>query len=133
MQYLYLYLLTVPIFFAIDMTWIGLIANGIYTKYIGEFITKTPNWPAAVSFYLLYIIGILYFVVVPAHDKGSVTQAAMNGALFGLFAYATYDLTNLATIKGWPLQIVFIDMAWGMVLTASVGVISFYIAGLVLS
>jgi len=131
MQYLYLYLLTVPVFFAIDMAWIGLIANSLYAKYIGEFITKTPNWPAAISFYLLYIVGILYFVVVPAHAKDSVAQAALNGALFGLFAYATYDLTNLATIKGWPLQIVFIDMAWGMVLTATVAVISFYISRLV--
>ncbi|MBL7701004.1 MAG: DUF2177 family protein [Ferruginibacter sp.] len=121
------YLLTAVVFFAVDMAWLGFIAKGIYKKYLGNFLSDKVNWPAAIIFYLLFIIGIFYFAILPAVEKNSLAKAIIAGALFGFFTYATYDLTNLATLKNWPLQIVFIDIIWGMVLTGIVSTAGFYI------
>ena len=114
------YLLTTLVFFAIDMLWLGLVAKNLYRKYLGGFLSDTVNWKAAIIFYLLFIIGIFIFAIMPAFEKNSLGKAVLLGALFGFFTYATYDLTNLATLKNWPLPIVFIDMAWGAILTATV-------------
>lgn len=121
------YLLTAIVFFAIDMVWLGLIAKNLYRKYLGDFLSDTINWKAAIIFYCLFIVGIFIFVIMPAVEKNSITKAIVLGALFGFFTYATYDLTNLATLKNWPLPIVFIDMAWGALLTAIVSTAGFYI------
>ncbi len=115
-----LYFLTCAVFFAIDMLWLGVISKKLYRKYLGGFLSETVNWKAALIFYLLFIVGILIFVVFPSLEKGSWTRAILYGALFGFFTYATYDLTNLATLKNWPLAIVFIDIIWGMFLSAVV-------------
>lgn len=125
------YLLTAIVFFAIDMTWLGFIAKGLYKKYLGGFLSDKVNWTAAILFYLLFIVGIFYFSILPAIEKNSVAKAILSGALFGFFTYATYDLTNLATLKNWPLQIVFIDIIWGAVLTGLVSTAGFYIVKLV--
>ena len=121
------YLLTTVVFFVVDMTWLGIIAKGLYKKYLGGFLSDNVNWPAAIIFYLLFIIGIFYFAILPAVEKNSLAKAIVAGALFGFFTYATYDLTNLATLKGWPLPIVFIDIIWGSVLTGIVSTAGFYI------
>ena len=121
------YLLTAIFFFAIDMTWLGFIAKDLYKKYLGGFLSDKVNWTAAILFYLLFIIGIFYFAILPAIEKNSVAKAILSGALFGFFTYSTYDLTNLATLKNWPLQIVFIDIIWGSVLTGLVSIAGFYI------
>jgi uncharacterized membrane protein len=121
------YLLTTIVFFAVDMTWLGFIAKGLYKKYLGGFLSDKVNWPAAIIFYLLFIIGIFYFAILPAVEKNSLAKAIISGALFGFFTYATYDLTNLATLKDWPLPIVFIDIIWGAVLTGIVSTAGFYI------
>ena len=121
------YLLTALVFFAIDMVWLGFIAKNLYRKYLGAFLSDTVNWPAAIVFYLLFIGGIFYFAILPAAEKNSLGKAILGGALFGFLAYATYDLTNLATLKNWPLTIVWIDMAWGAVLTGLVSTAGFYI------
>jgi len=117
------YLLSFSVFLLIDFIWLGFIAKEMYKKQM----TDQVNWIAAVVFYLLYVIGIFIFVIMPAVDKNSWSSALLMGALFGLFTYATYDLTNLATLKGWPIKLVFIDIIWGMVLTSSVGMAGFYI------
>lgn len=122
------YLLTTLVFFAIDITWLGFIAKGIYRKHLGGFLSDTVNWPAAIIFYLLFIVGIFIFAILPAVEKSSLKTAIVMGALFGFFTYATYDLTNLATLKNWPLPIVFIDIAWGIVLTSSVSTAGYYIS-----
>lgn len=122
-----LYLLTVPVFFAIDMIWLGVVAKGFYRSNLGHLLRPDVNWAAALVFYLLYIAGILIFATLPALEKGSLRQAVVWGGLFGLFTYATYDLTNLATLKDWPLNVVFVDIAWGIVLTATVAAASFFI------
>lgn len=127
-QIFYTYLLTIPVFFAIDMIWLGIIAKDLYQKQIGHLLSSTVNWPAALLFYLVYIYGIVHFAVLPGIEKDSLRTVIINAALFGLMAYATYDLTNLATLKDWPLKIVFIDLLWGMVLTSVVAVASYQIA-----
>ena len=121
------YLLTTVVFFAVDMTWLGFITKDIYKKYLGNFLSDKVNWPAAIIFYLLFIIGIFYFAILPAIEKNSLPKAIIAGALFGFFTYATYDLTNLATLKNWPLPIVFIDIIWGAVLTGIVSTAGYYI------
>jgi len=121
------YLLTTIVFFAVDMTWLGLIAKDLYKKYLGNFLSDKVNWPAAIIFYLIFIIGIFYFALFPAIEKISFIKSIISGALFGVFTYATYDLTNLATLKDWPLPIVFIDIIWGAVLTGIVSTAGFYI------
>lgn len=121
------YLLTTIVFLIIDLTWLGFIAKDLYKKYLGHYLTDNVNWTAALIFYLLFIIGISIFAIYPAVNKNSYITAIVLGALFGFFTYATYDLTNLATLKDWPLTIVFIDILWGSFLTASVSLAGFYI------
>ena len=121
------YLLTFLFFLIVDMLWLGVIAKNIYQKYLGGFLTDNVNWTAAVVFYFIFVVGISIFVIYPSVNNGSVYQAILMGALFGFFTYATYDLTNLATLKGWPLPIVFIDIIWGSVLSAVVSLSGFYI------
>jgi uncharacterized membrane protein len=125
-QLIYLYLLTIPAFFAIDMIWLGFVASKFYQSQIG-YLLGPVNWTAAIIFYLLYIIGIIIFAVHPALVSGSFGKAVLLGALFGFFAYATYDLTNLATVKDWPLLVSIVDLAWGTVLTGSVAAVSYYL------
>jgi uncharacterized membrane protein len=127
LQYIYVYLVTIPVFFLIDMVWIGLVANKFYQAQIG-YLLGPVNWVAAIIFYLLYIIGIIIFAVHPALTAGSLQKAIILGALFGFFAYATYDLTNLATTKDWPLTVTIVDLIWGTVLTSSVAAVSYYIS-----
>lgn len=121
------YLFTAVVFFAIDMAWLGFIAKDLYRKYLGNFLSDKVNWTAAIVFYLLFIIGIFYFAILPAVEKNSLTKAIISGAFLGILTYATYDLTNLATLKNWPLPIVFIDIAWGALLTGIVSTAGYYI------
>ena len=123
--YLKLYLLTVPIFFAIDMVWLGLAARGFYKKHLDFILSDKVNWTAAIIFYLIFIAGILLFAVLPALERNSLGRAVLLGGLFGFFTYATYDLTNLATIKNWPLVVVIVDILWGIVLCSAVAAASF--------
>ena len=120
-----LYILTIPIFFLVDIIWLGYIAKGFYRKNLAFVLSPEVNWPAAVSFYLIYIVGILFFAVAPALERESLARAFAWGALYGFFTYATYDLTNMALIKGWPLKIVVVDILWGMILCAVVAAASF--------
>ena len=123
--YAKLYLLTLIAFFAIDMVWLGLVARGFYQQHLGFLLRSSPNWTAAIIFYLLFVLGILVFVVVPGLQAGSAKKVLLLGALFGVITYATYDLTNLATVKNWPLIVTVVDLAWGGVLATSVGYLGF--------
>jgi len=129
-KFLLAYLLTAIVFFAIDIVWLGFIGKGIYQKYLGHLLSANINWTAAIIFYLVFIIGIFLFAIYPAIEANSVKTAMLWGALFGFFTYATYDFTNLATLKDWPLPIVFIDIAWGVVLTAVVSAAGYYMTKL---
>ena len=123
-----LYLIALPVFFVIDMFWLGVVAKGFYRDQIGALMKPDINWIAAIIFYLIFILGLVIFVIGPAVEKGSWTHALIYGALFGFVCYATYDLTNLAVAKDWPLLATIVDMAWGAVLAASVSTISYFIA-----
>lgn len=123
-----LFLIALPVFFAIDMVWLVLVAKNFYQKQIGFLMRPDINWLAAIIFYLLFITGLIVFVITPAMVKQSWVHALLYGALFGLVTYATYDLTNLATLKDWPLLVTLIDLVWGSVLAASVSVITYWIA-----
>ena len=118
--YLKLYFSTLLVFFAVDMVWLGLVARTFYGKYLGYLMAPSVNWPAAILFYLLFIVGVLVFVVLPGLQSGSTRDTLLRAALFGLITYATYDLTNLATIKDWPVMISVVDMAWGTTLSVIV-------------
>jgi len=119
-MYIKLFLIAFPVFFAIDMVWLGLVAKNFYQNQIGFLMTASINWLAAIIFYLIFIAGIVVFVITPAIQKGSWNHALLFGAFFGLVTYATYDLTNLATLKDWPLLVTIVDLAWGMTLGALV-------------
>jgi len=128
MNYLYLYLATVPVFFAVDMLWLGIVARSFYQTQLAHLLAPTVNWPVAISFYLLFIGGLIFFAVLPALEDRSLLKAACMGALFGFMCYATYDLTNWSTIKDWPAAVALVDMAWGAVLSATVASASYLIA-----
>lgn len=118
--------MTIPAFLLIDMIWLGTVATTFYRSQIG-FLLGPVNWGAAVIFYLLYIVGIIVFAVHPALEADSLGKAILLGALFGFLAYATYDLTNLATLKDWPILVTIVDLIWGTILTSSVAAVSYYL------
>jgi uncharacterized membrane protein len=117
-----LLLIALPVFFVIDIVWLGLVARGFYRDQLGDLLREQTFWPAAIVFYLIFLVGLVVFVIQPAVDAGSWTDALWRGALFGFVAYATYDLTSLAVIRDWPVTMTIVDIAWGAVLAASVSV-----------
>jgi uncharacterized membrane protein len=125
---LLVYLITVPVFFLIDMIWLGLVAKGFYARHLGYLMKPQVNWAAAIAFYLLFIIGIVIFAVKPALEAGNPMRALVYGALFGFFAYATYDLTNLATVRDWPWVVTLVDLIWGTVLCGGVATASYFLS-----
>lgn len=127
-MFIKVYLIALPVFFAIDMIWLGLVAKNFYRDQIGFLMKTDINWIAAVIFYLIFIFGLVFFVIMPALESGSWVKAIAVGALFGFITYATYDLTNLATVKNWPLFVTVVDLIWGAVLASSVSVITYLIA-----
>jgi len=126
-MFIKLFFIALTVFFAIDMIWLVLIAKNFYSKHIGFLMKSDINWVAAIIFYLLFIGGLVTFVISPAVEKHSWIHAILFGALFGLVTYATYDLTNLATMKDWPLLVTIVDLGWGMVLSASVSFVTYII------
>lgn len=119
-----LYLTALISFFALDMIWLGVVARSYYRSQIGPLLKENVNWGAALVFYLLFVFGLVYFVIAPGLERKSFSSMAMNGALFGLVTYAAYDLTNLAVTKDWPLGVTLVDLAWGAALGAAVSVIT---------
>ena len=118
--YLKLYAATLLAFFVIDMIWLGVAARSFYQKHLGFLLAPSPNWIAALLFYLLFVAGMLVFVVVPGLKADSLPMTLLKGALFGLVAYAAYDLTNQATLKDWPVVVTVVDMIWGAILSTAV-------------
>ncbi len=121
------YALTFFVFLVFDLLWLGILAKNLYKKYLGGFLSDQVNRTAAAAFYLVFVLGISIFAIYPAVATESVGRTILFGALFGFFTYATYDLTNLATLKGWPLKIVVIDILWGTVLSGIVGFAGYHI------
>lgn len=128
MEFIKLYLISFACFLGIDALWLAKISPKLYKEQIGHLMAEKPNLGAAGLFYLIYILGLVVFIVQPAVQKESLMYAASRGALFGLVAYATFDLTSLAVLKNWPVKITVIDLIWGSVLTASVCALATFIA-----
>ena len=122
-----MYLTALSIFLVLDGLWLGLIAKTFYAKQIGFLFKTDINWIAALIFYLMFIVALIIFVINPAIEKSSLTHAIVFGALFGLITYATYDLTNLATLKGWPVLVTIVDLIWGTFVTATVSTLTYLI------
>jgi uncharacterized membrane protein len=122
------YLITLVVFVILDGVWLGLIARRLYQAQIGFLMAERPKWAAAGIFYLLFVVGLVVFCVSPGVREGDLGQAAWRAALFGLITYATYDLTNLATVEGWPLAVTVIDLVWGTVLSTATTLISVWLA-----
>jgi uncharacterized membrane protein len=114
-----LYLPALIVFLVLDALWLGVVARGFYREQFGDLMRPDVRWGAALLFYLLFIAAVLVFVVAPALARGSLLYALGMGAFFGLVAYATYDLTNLAVLRGFSTRVAVVDMAWGAVVTAA--------------
>lgn len=125
MRYLKIYLISLAAFLAIDMIWLSLAARSLYQQNLGSLMAPSPNWFVAILFYLLFTFGLLFFVIVPGLKDNSLKTTLLKAALFGLVTYATYDLTNLATLKDWPALLSIVDMLWGTTLSILVSYISF--------
>lgn len=128
MNFFALFFTALPIAFVIDMLWIGVVANRFYREQMGELFAPTIQWVPAVLFYLIFIAALTFFVIQPAVTNGSWTQALLWGAFFGLTAYATYDLTNLAVTRNWPLLMSIVDLVWGTVMSAGIATATYFIA-----
>jgi uncharacterized membrane protein len=121
------YAVSVPVFFIVDMIWLGVIARGFYRKALEPLLTPNINWTAAIIFYFLFLVGILIFALLPGIERRSLVYTVAMAALFGFISYATYDLTNLATLRDWPLMLSIVDMIWGSFLSASTAAITYLI------
>ena len=133
MRYFKLYLVSLAAFLAIDMLWLGVVARSFYQQYLGFLMAPKPNWFVAIIFYLMFVAGLLVFVVVPGLKANSLKTTLIHAALFGLITYATYDLTNLATLRDWPALLSVVEMLWGTVLSVLVSYISFMAGKLLLA
>lgn len=117
--WLFAYVAAVLMLAGLDAVWLGWVATDFYRAQIGHLMAPAPRLGVAAAFYLLYLVGVLLFAVKPALEARSAGRALALGAAFGFFAYMTYDLTNLATLRDWPLRVVVVDIAWGMFVSAS--------------
>ncbi len=132
LNFVLLFFGTLAAFLLIDLLWLGWLARDFYNRYIGFLRAPQTNWAAAIAFYIIFIVGILVFAIVPAVQAADLGRALLYGALYGFFTYATYDLTNLATLKDWPLTLSLVDIAWGTVLCTSVSWVGFLLGSALL-
>lgn len=115
-HYLIVYAGSLVVFLAVDFIWLGWLARPFYHSQLGDLLSQRINWTAAIGFYLIYIVGLMIFCVVPALQRSSLLQALVLGALYGFFTYTTYEMTNYALIRDWPAALVPVDIAWGVFL-----------------
>ncbi len=132
LKYVYLYLIVFGIFLVVDLIWLNLIAKNLYQKEIGSLLLKTPNLIPAILFYLLFIVALLILVLIPGIQSYSLVKTLLIGAVFGFISYATYDLTNLATLQGWSLKMTVIDLIWGTSVTTFITFLGYIIGSKIL-
>lgn len=130
MKYLYLYILTFIVFLVIDFIWLKFVASNLYSSKIGHLMATNAKLLPALIFYLVYVVGVVVLIILPGYEAKNIWKAILFGALFGMISYSTYDLTNLATLKDWPLSLSIIDIAWGTFVTAITSLSGYYIATL---
>jgi uncharacterized membrane protein len=127
MTYVTGYVAALLTFLLVDMAWLGMMAPRFYRPTLGDIAISGVNLPPAILFYALYPVGLIIFATIPALKSGSISTAVVSGALFGFFTYATYDLTNHATLRNWTLQLTLIDVAWGTILAAITSAVTFWV------
>ena len=127
LKIIYTYLLSLPVILAFDMLWLGVFAKDFYARLMSPIVTIKFYWPAVIAFYLLYIVGIFIFAIYPNTEIYTMKKVLISAALFGFFCYMTYDLTNLATVKGWPLKLVLVDTLWGVALSSFTAFVAYHI------
>ena len=127
-QLIKLYAIALPVFFLIDLLWLGLIAKPFYDRNLGYLLREKVIWGAALLFYFFFLLGLVVFVIGPAVESGSLRKAVLLGLFFGFMTYQTYELTNYALVKDWPFIMVVVDVVWGMVLSGLVSVITYLIS-----
>ena len=127
LKIIYTYLLSLPVILAFDMLWLGVFAKDFYNKLMSPILTIKFYWPAVIAFYLLYIVGIFIFAIYPNIEVYNMKKVLISAALFGFFCYMTYDLTNLATVKDWPLKLVLVDTLWGIALSTFTAYVAYNI------
>lgn len=120
MNYALAYVASCVLFTAVDITWLTVMGSRLYKQTLGDILLPSVNIAPAIAFYVLYPAGLVYFAIAPSLKSGSATHAFLNGALFGLFAYATYELTNYATLRNWTFQITVVDIAYGAIASGAV-------------
>ena len=121
-----LFLVSFITFLVLDAIWLGLVARGFYSKHLSLYLTDNVIWSSALIFYVIFNIGLLIFVILPSIDKNSYMTLVVYSLLYGLVTFATYDLTNLATIKDWPIIVSVVDMLYGMFVAFSSASVAFY-------
>ena len=126
-QFLKYYLVAFVVFFAIDLVWLGVVAKNMYKEHLGFIMSPNVNWVAAIGFYMVFIAGLIFFALNPAIEKNSIVYAILVGGFFGFITYATYDMTNLATLKDWPVFITVVDIIWGTILCSLTTTASFLV------
>lgn len=131
MSYFKMYVIALVMFLIFDAFWLLVISKNLYKKEIGHLMADKTNLVSALIFYLVFLVGLVYFVINPAVESDSISKLLISGSLFGFITYATYDLTNLATLKGWPLKITIIDLIWGSFLATIVSYLTYIIYDLV--
>ncbi|SHM31369.1 DUF2177 family protein [Roseibium suaedae] len=133
MQYVIAYLTTAAVFLALDFIWLSKVATKFYFDRLGHLLMEKPNLAAAALFYAVYVVGLVIFAIGPAVSSGRMSTALVYGVLFGFFTYATYDMTNYATLRGWPVAVVVLDIAWGMVISGVSAVAGYYLTRLIIA
>lgn len=126
-QLVKLYALAVPVFFLLDLLWLGFISKPFYDRHLGYLLREKVIWEAAIIFYLFFLLGLVVFVVGPAVESGSLQKAVLLGLFFGFITYQTYELTNYALVKNWPFVMVAVDILWGTILSGLVSVTTYLI------
>ena len=127
-RYLIAYLATGVVFIGMDATWLSQMGPRLYMRYLGDMLTATPSLVPAVLFYLIYLFGVVYFCVAPALKTGRWIKVLQNGVVLALCAYATYDLTNQATMRIWSTRVTVFDLVWGVIVTVTSASAGFFIA-----
>jgi uncharacterized membrane protein len=122
------YLSTLVVFVLVDFVWLSTMAARLYRPILGDILAPSVNFVPAIGFYLLYPLGIVVFAILPALKSGGLSSALIYGAMFGFFTYATYDLTNHATLRNWTWQITLLDIAWGSFIAAMAAVVGSWMA-----
>ena len=122
-----LYAIAASLFVLFDAIWLGVVAKNLYATELKGLMTNNVKWAAAALFYAVFIAGLIYFVVAPALKADSGSSVLFAGAFFGFVTYATYDLTNYATLKGFPLKLVVVDLIWGTLLSTAVASLSYVV------